>query len=61
MWKSRGILVGITMVITSIQRVKTCDFFVNIFAKNKSDGFEWILVGVYGAAQDALKLVILME
>jgi hypothetical protein len=34
--------------------VDTCDFYVKLFVKTKSDGFEWILVGVYGAAQDAL-------
>jgi hypothetical protein len=32
-----------------------------LFVKDKSDGFEWILVEVYGAAQDALQPDFLAE
>jgi hypothetical protein len=59
--RSGGILVGINMETTSIQRVETGDFCVKLFVKTKSDGFDWILVGVYGAAQDALKPNFLAE
>jgi hypothetical protein len=53
--KVGGILVGINMETTSIQRMETRDFCVKLFVKTKSDEFEWILVGVYGAAHGALK------
>jgi hypothetical protein len=49
------------METTLIQRVETGDFSVKLFVKSKPDGFEWILVGVYGAAQDALKPDFLAE
>jgi hypothetical protein len=35
--------------------VESGNFCVKLFVKSKLDGFEWILVGVYGAAQEALK------
>jgi hypothetical protein len=54
--RSGGILVGINMETTSIQRVEIGDFCVRLLVKSKSHGFEWILPGVYGAAQDALKI-----
>jgi hypothetical protein len=41
--------------------VETGDFCVKLFIKSKIEGFEWILVGVYGAAQDALKPEFLAE
>jgi hypothetical protein len=49
------------METTSIQRLETDDFCVKVYVKTKADGFEWILVGVYGAAQDALKPDFLAE
>jgi hypothetical protein len=49
------------METISIQRVETGDFCVKLFVKSKFDGFEWILIGVYGAAQDALKPGFLSE
>jgi endonuclease/exonuclease/phosphatase family metal-dependent hydrolase len=49
------------METTSIRRVETGDFCVKMYVKTKLDGFEWILVGVYGAAQDAHKPDFLAE
>jgi exonuclease III len=37
------------------------DFCVKFHLKNKEDGFEWALVAVYGAAQDANKPHFLAE
>ena len=45
--RSGGILVGVNMETISIQRVEAGDFCVKLFVKTKSDGFEWIIVGVY--------------
>jgi hypothetical protein len=59
--RSGGILVGVNVETISIQRVETGDFCVKLFVKSKFDGFEWILIGVYGAAQDALKPEFLSE
>ena len=59
--RSGGILVGINMGSLTIQRVETGDFCVKMFVKSKVDGFEWILVGVYGTAQDNLKPDFLSE
>jgi hypothetical protein len=44
-----------------IQKVESGDFYVKLFVKSKLDGFEWILVGVYAAAQEALKPDFLAE
>jgi hypothetical protein len=59
--RSGGILVGINMETILIQKVETGDFCVKLFVKSKLDGFEWILVGVYGAAQEAHKPDFLAE
>jgi hypothetical protein len=59
--RSSGILVGLNMETLSIQKVETGEFCVKLFVKSKLDGFEWILVGVYGAAQEALKPDFLAE
>jgi hypothetical protein len=45
------------METLSIQKVETCDFRVKLFVKSKLDGFEWILVGVYGAAKKHLNQI----
>jgi hypothetical protein len=36
-------------------------FFVKLHVRFKHDGFEWVLVPVYGAAQDAHKAEFLAE
>jgi hypothetical protein len=59
--RSGGILVGVNREILSIQKVETGDFCVKLFVNSKLDGFEWILVGVYGAAQEVLKPDFLAE
>jgi hypothetical protein len=41
--------------------LETGDFCVKLFVKSKLHGFELILMGVYGAAQDALKPDFLAE
>jgi hypothetical protein len=37
------------------------DFCVEVHLKNKNDGFEWVVVAVYGAAEDVNKPAYLSE
>ena len=37
------------------------DFHIKIQLKNKEDGFEWVLIATYGAAQEDLKEAYLTE
>jgi hypothetical protein len=55
------ILVGINVSILQIKTVENGDFCVMIHVRSKPDGFEWILVTVYGAAQDRRKPEFLSE
>ena len=59
--RSGGILVGLNANTLKVNKVENGDFCVKLTIKSKSDGFEWVLVPVYGAAQDALKHEFLSE
>nr|XP_051221032.1 uncharacterized protein LOC127339195 [Lolium perenne] len=59
--KTRGILVGINSDTLQVSKVSTGDFCVKMHIKCKRDGFEWVLVPVYGAAQDMHKAEFLSE
>jgi exonuclease III len=59
--RSGGILVGINSDTLQVLKVSTGDFCVKLHIKCKRDGFEWILVPVYGAAQDEHKAEFLAE
>jgi exonuclease III len=62
--KPRGrlgcILVGVNMEVFHIANMIYGDFHVKLKLKNK-DGFQWILVAVYGAAQQEYKEAFLTE
>jgi hypothetical protein len=58
---SGGILVGLTLKTLSVQKVANDDLCVKPRIKSKLDGFEWILVPVYGAVQDNHKAEFLAE
>jgi exonuclease III len=58
---SGGFLVGINAQTLSIRKVENGDFCVKLHIRSKIDGFEWVLVHVYGAAQDAYKAEFLSE
>jgi hypothetical protein len=60
-WLFGGILVGINASTLQIKRVENGEFCVKIHVRSKHDGFEWILVSVYGAAQDTRKPEFLSE
>jgi hypothetical protein len=59
--RSGGILVGINTATLKVSRVDSGDFCVKLAVKSKIDGFEWLLVPVYGAAQDKFKHDFLAE
>jgi hypothetical protein len=50
--RSGGILVGINSATLIVNRVSNEDFSVKFHVRSKMDSFDWILVPVYGAAQD---------
>jgi hypothetical protein len=53
--------VGINSDTLQVLKVDTGDVFVKFHIKCKRYGFEWILVPVYGVAQDAHKADFLAE
>jgi hypothetical protein len=61
MGRSGGILVGINAVSLSVQQVVTGDRCVKFYVTSKADNFKWVLVAVYGAAQDEQKPDFLAE
>jgi hypothetical protein len=50
--RSGGILVGINTSTLSINKISNGDFCVKFHVCSRNDGFDWVLVPVYGAAQD---------
>jgi hypothetical protein len=54
-------LVGINAASLSVQKVVAGDRCVKIFVTSKVDHFHWVLVAVYGAAQDEHKPEFLAE
>jgi hypothetical protein len=48
--RSGGILVGININTLKVNNVVNGDFCVKLSLKSKFEGFEWVLVPVYGAA-----------
>jgi exonuclease III len=59
--RSGGILLGINSDNFDVQSVHLGSFHVKLLLRNKSDNFEWVLVDVYGAAQEADKNIFLQE
>ena len=53
--RSGGILLGINLAIFDIGSIVEGEFFVKFRIRNRCDGFQWILVTVYGAAQPEYK------
>ena len=59
--RSGGMLIGINMATIQVTNVEVGDFCVKLYVKSRFDGFEWVLVSVYGAAQDDKKNLFLSE
>jgi exonuclease III len=59
--RSGGILVGINADTISVQNIVTGERCVKFYVTSKHDNFKWVLVAVYGAAQDEHKPDFLAE
>jgi hypothetical protein len=59
--RSGGILVGINAESLSVQDVIVGDRCAKFYVTNKIDNFKWVIVVVYGAAQDEHKADFLAE
>ncbi|XP_024310192.1 uncharacterized protein LOC112268600 [Brachypodium distachyon] len=59
--RSGGILVGFNTINLQVKRVDTGDYCIKFHLRSKFDGFEWVLVPVYGAAQNIHKSDFLAE
>jgi endonuclease/exonuclease/phosphatase (EEP) superfamily protein YafD len=59
--RSGGILAGFNCSTISVNNVVSGDYCAKFHVKCKNDGFEWALVAVYGAAQEANKPEFLAE
>ena len=47
------IVIDINFTSLAVKEVDMGDYAVNLHLRSKVDGFEWIFVTVYGAAQDS--------
>jgi hypothetical protein len=54
-------LAGFIIATINVPNIISGDFYVKFHLKNKSNGFDWALAVVYGAAQDANKPIVLAE
>jgi hypothetical protein len=52
---------GVNMEVFDIGSIDEGNFYVKFHLRNKNDGFRWVLVAVYGAAQDEFKESFLAE
>ena len=54
-------LLRINLLTFDIGEIEEGEFFIKFKIRNKDDGFQWLLVSVYGAAQPSLKESFLTE
>jgi hypothetical protein len=59
--RSGGILVGMNTASLQVKKVTNGDYCVKFKIRSKQDGFEWLLIPVYGAAQEINKPEFLAE
>lgn len=59
--RSRGILLGIQTTTMDLLAFSIGEFHIKFHLRNRADNFTWILVIVYGAAQDENKSAFLRE
>jgi hypothetical protein len=59
--RSGGIILGINLDVFDIGGIDEGGFYVKFLLRNKEDGFKWVLIAVYGAAQDGFKEAFLTE
>lgn len=59
--QSGGILLGINTLKLDLSLIVEGDFYLKFHLTNKEDNFQWILMAVYGPAQDDFKTSFLAE
>ena len=59
--RSGGILIGVNQQTFLVENVHLGEFHIKLHVENKYDGFRWVLVAVYGAAQPERKELFLAE
>ena len=59
--RSGGILLGISAIALDVSLIVEREFFIKFHLRNKNDDFKWILMAVYGPAQDDFKSAFLSE
>jgi len=58
---SGGILLGVNSLILDLFLIVEGEFFIKFHLRNKQDDFKWILMVVYGPAQEDFKSVFLSD
>jgi hypothetical protein len=59
--RSGGILLGINSLVLDLSVIVEGKFFVKFHQQNRQDDFKWILMAVYGPAQEDFKIAFLSE
>jgi hypothetical protein len=59
--RSGGILLGINAAVLQLSMIVEGEFFIKFHLGNKIDNFKWILMVVYGPAQEEFKIDFLSE
>ena len=59
--RSGGILLGINASFLDLSLIVEGEFYIKFHLCNKSDNFKWILMAVYGPAQEEFKTPFLTE
>ena len=52
---------GINSTALDLSLIVEGEFFIKFHLRNKSDDFKWILMAIYGPAQDEFKMAFLSE
>src|SRR6266540_480349 len=58
---SGGILLGVNLLTYVVNRIEMGEFYIKFHLTTKADGFRWVLMTVYGAAQEERKDEFLAE
>ena len=59
--RSGGVLLGINSTALDLSLIVEGEFFIKFHLRNKNDDLKWILMAVYGPAQDDFKSAFLSE
>ena len=53
--RSGGILLGINSTVLDLSIIVEGEFFIKFHLRNRNDDFKWILMALYGPAQEEFK------